>query len=338
MEHLPDPLHRHARARPEALALWAPGRSWSYAALDAAVAATADRLQADGIRRGERVALCLERSPEMIVLLWALWRLGAVAVPLSTRLPAAEVERHAQRVGCDCLIGPSEERGTPAPDSLKRRSPAEWVEEGGGSAEVVFEEESASDRPATIVFTSGSTGTPKAALHTWRNHCYSAKGSNANLPLREGDRWLLSLPLYHVGGLAILVRCALAGAAVALPAPQAPLADGLQVRGQWESVWGRTWALRRIYYDYVGPAGALERASLDAPGTDRLAPYHRLDLGLQGERSWRGVTVGLQLTLANALGRANPFDASLRAPDAPRPRLSRTLPGRRLVGVLTLRY
>jgi len=228
MEHLPDPLHRHARARPEALALWAPGRSWSYAALDAAVAATADRLQADGIRRGERVALCLERSPEMIVLLWALWRLGAVAVPLSTRLPAAEVERHAQRVGCDCLIGPSEERGTPAPDSLKRRSPAEWVEEGGGSAEVVFEEESASDRPATIVFTSGSTGTPKAALHTWRNHCYSAKGSNANLPLREGDRWLLSLPLYHVGGLAILVRCALAGAAVALPAPQAPLADGLQ--------------------------------------------------------------------------------------------------------------
>ncbi len=116
------------------------------------------------------------------------------------------------------------------------------------------------------------------------------------------------------------------------------LADGLQVRGQWESVWGRAWALRRIYYDYVGPAGALERASLDAPGTDRLAPYHRLDLGLQGERSWRGVTVGLQLTLANALGRANPFDASLRAPDAPRPRLSRTLPGRRLVGVLTLRY
>jgi hypothetical protein len=116
------------------------------------------------------------------------------------------------------------------------------------------------------------------------------------------------------------------------------LADGLQGRAQWEGVWGRAWALRRIYYDYVGPAGALERPSIEAPGTDRLAPYHRLDLGLQGERSWRGVTVGLQLTLANALGRANSFDASLRAPDDPRPRLLRTLPGRRLVGVLTLRY
>ncbi|WP_263788038.1 carboxypeptidase-like regulatory domain-containing protein [Salinibacter grassmerensis] len=118
------------------------------------------------------------------------------------------------------------------------------------------------------------------------------------------------------------------------------LADGLQVRGQWESVWGRSWALRRIYYDYVGPAGGggLERSSLNAPGTDVLAPYHRLDLGLQGERTWRGVTVAAQLTLANALGRANPFDASLRRGAGTTTRQPRTLPGRRLVGVLSLRY
>ena len=79
------------------------------------------------------------------------------------------------------------------------------------------------NRPATIVFTSGSTGRPKAVLHTFGNHYYSALGSNANIALSAGDRWLLSLPLYHVGGLSINFRCLLAGAAVSLPEPEAAL-------------------------------------------------------------------------------------------------------------------
>jgi O-succinylbenzoic acid--CoA ligase len=86
-------------------------------------------------------------------------------------------------------------------------------------------------RRASLIFTSGSTGTPSAVLHSWANHLYSAKGSNANLPLRPGDRWLLSLPLYHVGGLAILVRCALAGAAVAIPDRDASLSAALGTTG-----------------------------------------------------------------------------------------------------------
>ena len=73
-------------------------------------------------------------------------------------------------------------------------------------------------RPATIVFTSGSAGVPKAVLHTCGNHYYNALGSNINLPLTSGDRWLLNLPLHHVAGLGIHFRCLLAGAAVVLPA------------------------------------------------------------------------------------------------------------------------
>ena len=73
------------------------------------------------------------------------------------------------------------------------------------------------DRPATIVFTSGSTGIPKAVLHSYGNYYYNALGCNRNLPLTAGDRWLLDLPLYHVGGLGILFRCLLAGATVVMP-------------------------------------------------------------------------------------------------------------------------
>jgi O-succinylbenzoic acid--CoA ligase len=113
------------------------------------------------------------------------------------------------------------------PDDVTVRSPGE-LPEGETSGEHVSSPDP--DRPATILYTSGSTGTPKAALHTWRNHLYSAKGANANMPLREGDRWLLTLPLYHVGGLAPLVRCALAGAAVVVPAADRSLADSLRRR------------------------------------------------------------------------------------------------------------
>lgn len=69
----------------------------------------------------------------------------------------------------------------------------------------------------SLIFTSGSSGEPKAALHLGSNHTYSALGSNRVIPLAPGDRWLLALPICHVGGLAIVWRCLLAGAAIVFP-------------------------------------------------------------------------------------------------------------------------
>lgn len=69
---------------------------------------------------------------------------------------------------------------------------------------------------ATLLYTSGSNGAPKIACHSLENYEYSARGTNECLQLSEEDRWLLSLPLFHVGGIAILFRCALAGATIVL--------------------------------------------------------------------------------------------------------------------------
>src|SRR5690606_17516003 len=74
---------------------------------------------------------------------------------------------------------------------------------------------------------SGSSGTPKLAQHSWGNHVYSARGSLQYLPLAPEDSWLLSLPLFHVGGLAIVVRCWLAGAQLQVPDPEQTLAEAL---------------------------------------------------------------------------------------------------------------
>ena len=220
----PCPVHRHAQARPRALALWTPERRWTYAELDASVAATCVRLKDAGLPEESRVALRLHRGPDLVILLWALWRTGRVAMPLSTRLPAPKARRTAQRMGAKLLVtrdsalldGESDPEAC-TPDRIVER-------EGGGDPTPGVRP---IHRRASLIFTSGSTGTPSAVLHSWANHLYSAKGSNANLPLRAGDRWLLSLPLYHVGGLAILVRCALAGAAVAIPDRDASLSAAL---------------------------------------------------------------------------------------------------------------
>ncbi|MFB6279165.1 MAG: o-succinylbenzoate--CoA ligase [Salinibacter sp.] len=223
------PIHCHARARPDALALWTPARRWTYAELDAAVAATAARLRDRGDDPGEAVALRLRRGADVVLLLWALWRTGRVAVPLSTRWPPAKVRATVRRRGIGrlvtregALLGAETGAEAVSPDQIVRREGGDGIPNPG---------EQPIQRRATLVYTSGSTGTPKGVLHSWANHLYSAKGSNANLPLRPGDRWLLSLPLYHVGGLAILVRCALAGAAVAVPGADASLSASLEATG-----------------------------------------------------------------------------------------------------------
>lgn len=81
--------------------------------------------------------------------------------------------------------------------------------------------------PATLLFTSGSTGNPRAVVHSAGNHWSSASAANRQAPLTPGDRWLCPLPLYHVGGLAIVFRCLEAGATVCFPSPGASVADAV---------------------------------------------------------------------------------------------------------------
>ncbi len=212
---VPCPLREGARATPDALAIVGAGGTVGYAELEARVSATARRLREAGCGTGTRVALYLSTDERYVALLLALLRVGSVACPLSARLPAAGVSPLVERASCSVLISGDERLpGAVGPDALVGRASGEEPSERLWLSP---------ERPATVVFTSGSSGRPKAALHTFGNHYYSALGSGANIALSRGDRWLLSLPFYHVGGLSILLRCLLAGAAVAIPEPGAPV-------------------------------------------------------------------------------------------------------------------
>ena len=219
MPPLPCPLRRAASEHPEAPALIGPDRTLSYHELDQRVSSAAARLvDADP---GDFVGLYHSRSWQQVAFILAVLRSGRVACPLNTRTPAAQIERLLERLGSSHLITDQVLES----DAYTLLRPDDLLAEGRGSfAAAGFRV----DQPATAVFTSGSTATPKAALHSFGNHYYSAYGSNQNIELAPGDRWLLSLPLYHVGGLAILFRCLLAGAAVVIPDPASALGPSLR--------------------------------------------------------------------------------------------------------------
>jgi O-succinylbenzoic acid--CoA ligase len=225
---VPCPLRAAAFRSPDAEALIGPGWVLSYRDLDGKVSAAEGRLEGLGVVAGTRVAVYLPNSADYIVLLLALIRSGAVACPVSTRLPAGGVGPLLRRAGCSALIsGEGELAG--AVDGVDMLDPEAIVAGDPGDGKAPESIEVPLGRPATVIFTSGSTGTPKAALHTFGNHYLNAAGSNENISLAPGDRWLHSLPLYHVGGLSILFRCLLAGAAIAMPEHGAPI--GESVRG-----------------------------------------------------------------------------------------------------------
>ena len=234
-QRIADPVADAARRHPERPALVHPDGEITYGALDRIVRRTAAALEA----RPDRIAGCMKPTWRYCALLLAVWRAGRAACPLSTRAPNAGLARQLEAVDAGLLVttrtreGPLEKydllevHDVLEDDGLLENyyilETTARTDEADRHANIDQLETWDLDAPATLLFTSGSTSEPRAALHSLGNHVWNARGTQHAIPLGEGDRWCLSLPLYHVGGLAILFRCMLAGAAVVLPSESAPL-------------------------------------------------------------------------------------------------------------------
>lgn len=184
-------------------------RTLTFSELQRATGALAAELGRQGVQAGERVALLGRNCRELVVALGALWQRQAVPCLLHGRLPPEGLRRQFEQAGCSCLLNLS---GVAVEDFPALTMPA--LDYDPGPVEVMKRWDL--ERDATIIFSSGSSGAPKAVLHSFGNHYYSALGANRNLFLQAGDCFGLALPLYHIGGLAIVFRCLFAGATVAL--------------------------------------------------------------------------------------------------------------------------
>ena len=159
----------------------------TYAQLNAEADAAARRLAALGVGEGDRVATTLPPGLDFAVLVHAAPRIGAALAPLNTRLPEAEQHRQAHLARADAVVD------TPL---------------DGFEADIEPRSELAPDAVHTVLFTSGTTGEPKPVELTVGNQDAAAAASAAGVGVDPADRWLCVLPLFHVAGLAILMRCA----------------------------------------------------------------------------------------------------------------------------------
>ncbi len=163
--------------------------------------------------------ICGPTSIGYLYLLQALWNRELIALPLNPRLPALQLQALLTQAGATYCLG--------APALAGVQTPA-WSDLPNQAAEHSLELLIGELQEVTLIATSGSTSGPKLALHTLHNHLASALGSAENIPLKADDRWLLALPLFHVGGMAILFRCLAAQAWVALPEPDQSISEAIR--------------------------------------------------------------------------------------------------------------
>jgi long-chain acyl-CoA synthetase len=183
---------------------------------------TAAQLRSEGLGPGDVVAVMLPNRVELVLVLFAAWRLGATATPVNPAFTATEAEHQLTDSRAKLLVN----AGPDAPDGGVHTIPV---------AELDVERDDVDDLPpppsteaarettALLIYTSGSTGRPKGVMLTHANLAAMAAQMVHQFELTEQDRCLLILPLFHVNAIMVSVLSPLSvGARTRVTATFAP--------------------------------------------------------------------------------------------------------------------
>ncbi len=271
----PSPLHntaawlqRRAATTGERLAVIEGRRRLSYTDLEERCARCAGWLHALGLRRGDRVALLLGNRSAFLETVFAAARLGAVVLPMNTRLAAPEIAELLADAEASLLLHESAltELATRACAGLAKpprcltvggpEDPNDQYEPGLAATAPRWEIEPLSpEDPMILMYTSGTTGIPKGALLPHRKSLYNSLNAQLYFDLRADDRVLVVVPLFHSFGLQILSMPALyCGATVLLQASFDPEAVWDAVDRESISFFGAVPTMFRALYDVLESA------------------------------------------------------------------------------------
>jgi fatty-acyl-CoA synthase len=194
-------ITRVAADDPRRQALAFGDRAWTYAELDRAIGVMAAGLAAADVKPGDVVLMAGSARPEALCILFALARLGAVAVPVHPASTGAEISSVAAAVAPVAVIGDAD---------FLRRAEVEgprfnWDAGLPGTRAVrpdadlapLDEWRSSPHQPALVAFTSGTSGRPKGVVLTHENLYWSTRNALERLPLGCEDTVLVATPLAH---------------------------------------------------------------------------------------------------------------------------------------------
>jgi acyl-CoA synthetase (AMP-forming)/AMP-acid ligase II len=220
-----------------------PGSRISYDELDATTQGLAAVFIQAGIGKGTRVGLIMRNSVRWVQVAVALTRMGAVLVPLSTLLQAAELIAQLRVAAVQFLVSVGEFRGHRYLDDLRAVSQLElpalrqvWTvdrlaratpsEAACGIVDAMTETVTAAD-PLVIMFTSGSSGPPRGVIHSHGNALGAVQSGLAARCITSDTRLYLPMPFFWVGGFGSgILSALLAGATLVteeIPRPETTL-------------------------------------------------------------------------------------------------------------------
>ncbi len=229
----------HTRRNPEHQCLLFQGKSFSYAAIAAESIRIANGLRDQGIDRNDRVATLCENCPEVLTIILACSRIGAVAVPLNYRLAAPEVAYILNDAQAKILIAPDmalvdlltsirplADAAMPiiAASAEGVENWQHWLSQYQDTAQ--FTDEIDANAGILQLYTSGTTGRPKGVVSSQRNiiALYISSSTSVTVKAGPGTRDLVCAPNFHIGGVGTLLLPVLAGASVVLHSSFNPMA------------------------------------------------------------------------------------------------------------------
>lgn len=205
---------RRARKTPDRIAVVHDGRTLTYRELHGRVLRLSHALRALGVARGDRIAYLGPNAPEFLETLFAAGTLGAVFVPLNTRLSPPELAYNLADSGSTVLVHTPEHgeaaRAAASESGVRHRimttGPGEegaydYEELLAGAGTGTLDEAVLPEDPCMIMYTSGTTGRPKGAVLSHANITWNSVNVLIDTDLAGDEVTLVVAPLFHTAAL-----------------------------------------------------------------------------------------------------------------------------------------
>ena len=223
MEFMTNAVAHWAAVQPDAEALTYREVRWTWGQWHDRIRRAAGGLAARGVGPGGRVAFLDKNNPACLEVSLGAGLLGAASAVINWRLAAGEMDYVINDSGASVLFAGAEL--LPAVDAIRDRIPRVTDVITVGGPDDGYEAFLAAARPAgrcrevtgddlwLVMYSSGTTGRPKGVMLSHRNIVEHTRNAVPVAPLGQGDRNLVAMPLFHVGGTSYALFGIYAGAA-----------------------------------------------------------------------------------------------------------------------------
>jgi len=183
----------------------------NYSELQNRILKTSHYLLENDINADDRIIILSNNSVEFIILVFSLWNIGAIPVPTNPNFTKNELNKIIEQVQPKRIL---------IEENLKIKISSEGIIEfpiNISLKNIADKKTLDKDNTALIIFSSGSSGEAKGIKLSYNNLFNSAKSQIKFLALKKENKYLASLPFYHIGGFSIITRTLFSRGIIIIP-------------------------------------------------------------------------------------------------------------------------